>query len=1090
MCRIDEELAEQNHLGLLTRDIAVALTQGAGLGDCLRRCAEALVRHLDAAFARIWTLHEAQDVLELQASAGMYTHLDGPHSRIPVGQLKVGLIARDREPHLINQVIGDQRFSDQEWARREGMIAFAGHPLICDDRVVGVMALFSRHELTRATLDALGAVADIIATGIAHWTAVEALHASEERFDLALWGSGAGLWDWNVLTGRVDFSPRFKEMLGYEVAEMEDTFASFETRLHPEDHDLVRDAVADHLERRVPYAVDYRLRTRSGEYRWFHARGQAIWIKAGKATRMLGSITDITDRKRSEERFRLLVEASPDALVITDRRGVIAMVNAQTEKLFGYRREDLIGQAVEILVPDRVRTKHVAQSGAYVGNPHARPMGLVGNLFGRHRDGHEFPVEISLSPVETEEGLLIAAAVRDVSDRERLMRELRDSESMYRLLAENSTDMISRHNPEGIYLYASPACRSLLGFEPEELVGRSACELIHADDRDDVGRVHSAILARPEPATVSFRILHKDGSFSWCESSTRAVRDPDTGGILEIQCVTRDISERKQAEDALKESEERTRSIVKHVADGIITIDATGLIRSVNPAVERLFGYGADELIGRNVNILMPEPYHGEHDGYLANYLRTGQPKVIGLVREMEGRRKDGTTFPLDLSVSEYSLAGTRMFTGVVRDITNRKRWRQRVAGEHDVSRVLAESRSIAEAALQLIEAIAGNLGWEAGDLWQIDREAKVLRCVEFWRAPSFACPEFEAVSRRITFKSGVGLPGRVWESGGVSWIPDLAEDANFPRGCAAAHDGLHWGIAFPIKSSEGTLGVIAFYRRQGEEPDDLMLRMFESITNQIARFIEHRNAERRIVERQAEVDIAQRIQLGFLPKAQPKLEGLTIAGGSRPAQETGGDYFDFIHLPNGQLMIPLGDVSGHGLGAAMIVAETRAYLRALALSGMHIDTILNFANKRLLEDTNGEQFVSLFLSLLNPFSRSLIYSNAGQGPGYIFDQKGDLRTTLESTDIPLGIEPEWAFHNDRATMLESGDLVLLLTDGILEARSSDVDFFGAGRAIEVVLAHRLEEPSVIIEHLIREACTFCRNVQLDDMTAIVIKVE
>ena len=561
------------------------------------------------------------------------------------------------------------------------------------------------------------------------------------------------------------------------------------------------------------------------------------------------------------------------------------------------------------------------------------------------------------------------------------------------------------------------------------------------------------------------------------------MRNADTGDILDIQYVTRDIS-------ALRESEERTRSIVKHVVDGIITIDATGMIRSVNPAVERLFGYGADELIGRNVNILMPEPYHGEHDGYLANYLRTGQPKVIGLGREVEGRRKDGTTFPLELSVSEFSLAGTRMFTGVVRDITNRKRRRQRVAAEHDVARVLAESRTISDAAPLLIEAIAGNLGWEVGGFWQIDQETNVLRCVEFWPTPSSTFPEFEAVSRRLAFESGVGLTGRVWESGKVTWVSDVTADANFPRACAAANEGLHWGIAFPIKSSEGTLGVIEFYRRQGEEPDDLLLQMFESITSQIARFIEHRNAERRIVERQTEVDLAQRIQLGLLPKAQPNLEGFSIAGASRPARETGGDYFDFIPFPNGHLMIPLGDVSGHGLGAAMIMAETRAYVRALGLSGMHLGTILNFANSRLFEDTGGEYFMTLFLPLLNPYSRSLTYSNAGQVPGYIFDRKGDLRTTLDSTDIPLGIRQDWVFRNDRATMLESGDLVLLMTDGILEARSSDVDFFGAERAIEVVLRYRREEPSVIIEHLIREACTFCRNVQVDDMTAVVIKVE
>ena len=214
--------------------------------------------------------------------------------------------------------------------------------------------------------------------------------------------------------------------------------------------------------------------------------------------------------------------------------------------------------------------------------------------------------------------------------------------------------------------------------------------------------------------------------------------------------------------------------------------------------------------------------------------------------------------------------------------------------------------------------------------------------------------------------------------------------------------------------------------------------RCSRRITSQIARFIEHRNAERRIVERQAEVDLARRIQLGFFPKIQPNLEGFSIAGASRPAQEIGGDYFDFIPFPNGHLMIPLGDVSGHGLGAAMIMAETRAYLRALGLSGMHLGTILSFANSRLIEDTNGDHFVTLFLPLLNPYSRSLIYSNAGQGPGYIFDREGDLRTTLDSTDIPLGVEPDWVFHNDRATMLESGDLVLLMTDGILEARSAD----------------------------------------------------
>jgi PAS domain S-box-containing protein len=161
------ELAERAKLAALTADVGVALTRRDDLRKILHLCAEALVRHLGAAFARVWTLSPAgDDVLELQASAGMYTHLDGPHSRIPVGKFKIGLIARERTAHLTNAVLDDPRVSDREWARREGMVAFAGHPLLVDGRLVGVVALFSRHPLTDAVLVTLSSVADGIALGI------------------------------------------------------------------------------------------------------------------------------------------------------------------------------------------------------------------------------------------------------------------------------------------------------------------------------------------------------------------------------------------------------------------------------------------------------------------------------------------------------------------------------------------------------------------------------------------------------------------------------------------------------------------------------------------------------------------------------------------------------------------------------------------------------------------------------------------------------------------------------------------------------------------------------------------------------------
>jgi PAS domain S-box-containing protein len=159
-------LLERSRLATLNGDIGTALIQGEDLQTVLGNCTEALVRHLDAAFARIWTLNEQENVLELQASSGTYTHLDGAHSRVPVGKFKIGMIAEERLPHLTNDVAGDLRVSDKEWAKREGMTAFAGYPLIVEERLVGVMCVFARQSLTDVTLQAMASVSNGIANSI------------------------------------------------------------------------------------------------------------------------------------------------------------------------------------------------------------------------------------------------------------------------------------------------------------------------------------------------------------------------------------------------------------------------------------------------------------------------------------------------------------------------------------------------------------------------------------------------------------------------------------------------------------------------------------------------------------------------------------------------------------------------------------------------------------------------------------------------------------------------------------------------------------------------------------------------------------
>src|SRR5208282_3650938 len=166
----------------------------SGLQSVLQRSAEAVVRHLDAAFVRIWTLNEQENILELQASAGQYTHLDGEHARIPVGELKIGLIAQERKPHLTNDVQNDDRISHPEWAKREGMQAFAGHPLIVEGRLVGVLGMFARKSLEPAFLQTFALMADTIAKGVERKWEEKKLQESERNLRLFMETIPQMLW--------------------------------------------------------------------------------------------------------------------------------------------------------------------------------------------------------------------------------------------------------------------------------------------------------------------------------------------------------------------------------------------------------------------------------------------------------------------------------------------------------------------------------------------------------------------------------------------------------------------------------------------------------------------------------------------------------------------------------------------------------------------------------------------------------------------------------------------------------------------------------------------------------------------------------
>lgn len=251
----------------------------------------------------------------------------------------------------------------------------------------------------------------------------------------------------------------------------------------------------------------------------------------------------------------------------------------------------------------------------------------------------------------------------------------------------------------------------------------------------------------------------------------------------------------------------------------------------------------------------------------------------------------------------------------------------------------------------------------------------------------------------------------------------------------------------------------------------------------------ERKRAERELRENQEQFAVAREIQQRLFPKAAPACPGFDIAGASYPAEATGGDYFDFLPMLHDRVGVVVGDVAGHGVGPALLMAETRAYLRVLAGRREDAGEILTRANGILAEDMGGGRYITLFLGRLDPAARTFDYASAGHPPAYVLAADGSVKMQLKRTGIPLGMKTSTVYETGAPFTLAPGELIVLLTDGIEEAASPEDELFGTERALDVVRARRQQPARAIVEALYNATREFSRGAaQIDDITAIVIK--
>jgi two-component system sensor kinase FixL len=238
-------------------------------------------------------------------------------------------------------------------------------------------------------------------------------------------------------------------------------------------------------------------------------------------------------------------------------------------------------------------------------------------------------------------------------------------------LVESSEDPILIKDLDGLIQSWNPAAERVYGYTAAEVVGRSVSVIVPPDRRDELRSVLERLRSEQRVERYETVRLAKDGRRIDVALTVWPIKDA-AGEVVAAAAIARDLTERNRTESALQASELRWQAVVNSAVDGIIVIDARGCIEAFNPAAERLFGYSEQEMIGRNVSVLMPTPYRDEHDGYIARYLATGAKKIIGIGREVAALRRDGTTLPVHLSVGEMAVNGERKFTGILHDLSAR----------------------------------------------------------------------------------------------------------------------------------------------------------------------------------------------------------------------------------------------------------------------------------------------------------------------------------------------------------------------------------------------------------------------------------
>ncbi len=622
-------------------------------------------------------------------------------------------------------------------------------------------------------------------------------------------------------------------------------------------------------------------------------------------------------------RMHRAIEQCASAVMITDRSGKIDYINPKFAELTGYTAEELLGQNPKMLQSGNMSPEcYLAMWQSLMSSGEWR-----GEIQNQKRNGETYWVFESISAIKNNSGEIthFVAVEEDITSRKEIETALSESEERFRQIAEITGEWLWEQDPNGYYLFSSNAVTQILGYRQDQIIGRHYTEFLTSHDQET-----QQIYSKSQEPFYSLvnHYQHRDGHQVLTESSGLPILNAQ-GELVKWRGVDHDITSRMHFQEALIESEKRTRLIIENSMNAIIIMDSYGIITDWNYRAEKMLGWSRDEAIGKRLDeMIIPARFHNAHRQGLKTFLKTGVGSLMNKQTETVALRRDGTEFPIELSVSPLKLGNAYIFSGFIHDISGRK----------------AAEEQIRQAHVNL--AIAQN-----------------------------------------------------------------------------------------------------------------------------------------------EIRIAQQIQSILSPSAPIKSSGFEVAGFCLPADKVGGDYFDYFYRNENQLDIVIADVSGHSIGPALFMVETRSALRAQTnLSATPAET-LGVLNNFLFNDLDqSDYFITLFYLQVDIYKHQVKYANAGHPPPLFFDRKQNKFQELDAEGLVLGIRKDIIFETKTAT-LASGDFILFYTDGLIEAENADKEFFGLERVKAVLLQHAQDSPQRIINSLKAELEQFCLKTSfVDDITLMVFK--